>query len=82
MNEIHLPDAAWDDVEAGTEALLEEWLAQPGDAIQAGQPVAIVVMVKTSIEVEAPADGVLGPLLIEAGATVAQGQPLATVRAA
>jgi pyruvate/2-oxoglutarate dehydrogenase complex dihydrolipoamide acyltransferase (E2) component len=82
MSEIHLPQDAWEDVEPGTEALLEQWLVKPGDRVTAGQTVAVVVMVKTSIEVPAPADGVLDQVLIEADATVAQGKPLATLRAA
>ena len=82
MSEIHLPQDAWEDVEPGTEALLEQWLVKPGERVTAGQVVAVVVMVKTSIEVEAPADGVLDQVLIEADATVAQGKPLATLRAA
>lgn len=82
MSEIHLPQEAWDDVEPGTEALLEQWLVKPGDSVTAGQTVAVVVMVKTSIEVPAPADGVLDQILIAADDTVAQGKPLATLRAA
>jgi pyruvate/2-oxoglutarate dehydrogenase complex dihydrolipoamide acyltransferase (E2) component len=82
MSEIHLPQDAWEDVEPGTEALLEQWLVKPGEGVTAGQTVAVVVMVKTSIEVPAPEDGVLDQVLIEADATVAQGKPLATLRAA
>ncbi|SFV14225.1 lipoyl domain-containing protein [Pseudoduganella namucuonensis] len=82
MSEIHLPQDAWQDVEPGTEALLEQWLVKPGDSVKAGQSVAVVVMVKTSIDVLAPEDGVLDQVLIEADATVAQGKPLATLRAA
>lgn len=82
MSEIHLPQDAWDDVEPGTEALLEQWLVKPGDSVTAGQTVAVVVMVKTSIEVPAPADGVLDRILIAADDTVAQGKALATLRAA
>lgn len=82
MSEIHLPQDAWQEVEPGTEALLEQWLVKPGDSVKAGQTVAVVVMVKTSIEVPAPADGVLDQVLIEVDATVAQGKPLATLRAA
>lgn len=82
MSEIHLPQDAWEDVEPGTEALLEQWLVKPGDRVAAGQTVAVVVMVKTSIDVPAPEDGVLDQVLIEADATVAQGKPLATLRAA
>jgi pyruvate/2-oxoglutarate dehydrogenase complex dihydrolipoamide acyltransferase (E2) component len=79
---IHLPDSAWEDVEPGTEALLEQWLVKPGEAVGAGQPVAMVVMVKTGIEVCAPAAGVLDHILIEADGTIAQGKPLGALREA
>ncbi|MRV71175.1 biotin attachment protein [Duganella sp. FT92W] len=79
---IHLPDSAWDDVEPGTEALLEQWLVQPGDRVSAGQPIAMVVMVKTGIEVCAPCDGLLEQVLIDADGTIAQGKALGAVREA
>ena len=79
--DICLPDSAWEDVEPGTEALLEQWLVKPGEAVAAGQSLAIVVMVKTSIEVCAAADGVLERILIEADGTVARGQVLGTLAA-
>lgn len=79
---IHLPDSAWDDVEPGTEALLEQWLVKPGDTVSAGQPVAMVVMVKTGIEVCAPCAGVLDRVLIDADGTVARGQALGLLREA
>lgn len=79
QHQIHLPESAWEDVEPGTEALLEQWLVKPGDSITAGQPVAMVVMVKTGIEVCAPCDGVLEQILIDADGTVAHGKPLATL---
>lgn len=82
MIEINLPTEAWQDVEPGTEALLEEWMVAPGDAVKAGQTVAIVVMVKTSTEVAAPADGVIEEILIAKDDTVAQGKPLARMRTA
>ena len=82
MIAIHLPDSAWDDVEPGTEALLEEWMVAVGASVKAGQTLAIVVMVKTSVEIAAPADGVLEQILIPAGDTVARDQPLANLKAA
>lgn len=82
MIEITLPEEAWQDVEPGTEALLEEWMVAPGDTVKAGQTVAIVVMVKTSTEVAAPADGVIEEILIAKDDTVAQGKALARMRAA
>lgn len=82
MIEINLPDEAWLDVEPGTEALLEEWIVAAGDTVKAGQTVAIVVMVKTSVEVAAPADGVIEEILIAKDDTVALDKPLARMRAA
>ena len=79
---ISLPDEAWQDVEPGTEALLEEWLVASGDSVQAGQSIAIVVMVKTSIDVVAPANGAIGEILVAAGGTIAKGMPLATIETA
>ena len=82
MIDINLPDEAWQDVEPGTEALLEEWMVAPGDTVKAGQSLAVVVMVKTSVDVAAPADGVIEEILIAKDDTVAQGKPLARMRAA
>lgn len=79
MINITLPDSAWEDVEPGTEALLEEWTVKPGDTVKAGQTVAIVVMVKTSTEVAAPVAGVIASLLIPAGDTIARDRALATM---
>ena len=41
MIEISLSDEAWKDVEAGVEALVDQWLVAEGDAVRAGQPTAI-----------------------------------------
>jgi biotin carboxyl carrier protein len=80
--EINLPDNAWDDVEPGTEALLEEWTVPVGATVKAGQTVAIVVMVKTSVEIVAPVGGVLEQILVPAGDTIARDQPLGKLKAA
>lgn len=82
MVEVTLPDSAWEGVEAGVEALLDQWLVAPGDAVVAGQPLARVVLVKASLEVEAPAGGQLHNLLVAAGETFARGRPIATLREA
>ena len=57
MTAIVLDQQAWDDVEEGTEALLDEWLVAEGDKVQAGQVLARVVLVKANHEVEAPESG-------------------------
>ncbi len=82
MIAVALDDAFWKDVEEGTEALVDRWLVDEGAAVRAGAALVVVVLVKTSIEVPAPADGVLERILVAAGATFARGAPLATLREA
>lgn len=78
--EVVLPADAWQDVEPGTEALVEEWLVNEGAAVKAGQPVASVVVVKTNHEVLAPADGVIVKILVPPECTFAAGQALALMQ--
>ena len=77
MTAIHLQDDAWEDIDEGTEALLDEWHVSEGDSVEAGQLVASVMVVKTSFEVLAPAAGTVGKLLVEAQGNFARGQALA-----
>ncbi len=80
MIEIVLPPDAWKDVDAGTEALVDEWLVKPSDAVSAGQVLAKVVLIKTTLEVLAPADGVIEQILVPAEDTFKAGQALALLR--
>ena len=80
MTDITLPDDVWADVEAGTEALLDEWLVAPGDRVEAGQVVANVVLVKATHEVLAPEAGVIESLEVAATANFARGAVLARLR--
>lgn len=80
MITIALDDAFWRDVEEGTEALVDRWLAAEGAEVRAGTPLVVVVLVKTSIELPAPADGVLERILVAAGDTFARGAALGTLR--
>lgn len=80
MTDIVLPDDVWEGVDAGTEALVDQWLVHEGDRVARGQAVAKVVLVKTNIEITAPAGGVIERILVPAEATVARGKPLATLR--
>lgn len=80
MMEVGLPDEAWKDVEPGTEALVDEWFVKEGDAVEAGQQLASVVLVKTNHEIAAPAAGVIERILVPEEATFARGHPLATLR--
>lgn len=80
MTDIVLADEFWEGVEAGTEALLDRWLVGEGDHATAGQIVAGAVLVKTSVEIAAPADGIIERILVPKDATFGRGSPLAVLR--
>ena len=50
---------------------------KPGDAVSAGQPLAVVELVKTTHEVTAPADGVVAALEVAAQDTFGRSAVLA-----
>jgi pyruvate/2-oxoglutarate dehydrogenase complex dihydrolipoamide acyltransferase (E2) component len=79
MTEARLEGAVWDDVEEGTEALLQEWLVAVGDEVAAGQPLAIAELVKTTHEVTSPVTGRVAALLVPAGETFGRTQALARI---
>jgi pyruvate dehydrogenase E2 component (dihydrolipoamide acetyltransferase) len=62
-----------------TEGKVVRWLKAAGDPVRKGEPVLAIETDKVSVEVESPADGVLGPILVEAGATVPIGGMLSHV---
>jgi pyruvate/2-oxoglutarate dehydrogenase complex dihydrolipoamide acyltransferase (E2) component len=72
-----IPLELWEDASEDTEALLEDWLVAVGDRVATGQPLATAVIVKTSVELVAPADGVIEAILVSAGETFARGTNLA-----
>ena len=75
--ELRLPELA----EGMAAATLSAWLKKPGDPVAAGEPIAEVETDKTTVELEAPADGVLADIRVAAGAeAVAVGTVLALVR--
>ncbi len=82
MIAIGLEDNAWKDVEPGTEALVDRWLVREGEPVQAGAVLVVVVLVKTSVELVAPVDGVLERIDVAAGATFARGVPIGWLREA
>ncbi|WP_066648255.1 MULTISPECIES: 2-oxoglutarate dehydrogenase complex dihydrolipoyllysine-residue succinyltransferase [Sphingomonas] len=65
--------------ESITEATLGEWLKQPGDAVALDEPVASLETDKVSVEVGAPAAGVMGPHAVAVGDTVQVGAMIATI---
>jgi len=80
LTDVVLPAAAWQDVEPGTEALLDKWLVQEGDRVKAGQTMALVVLVKTSFDIVAPIDAVVERILVPQEGTFKPGQPLARLK--
>lgn len=79
--EIIMAQEVWADVEPGTEALVEDWLVAEGATIKAGQVLANVVVVKSSHEITAPADGVIEKILVASEDTFAPGTVLALLKA-
>lgn len=63
------------------EGTLARWLKQPGDAVTAGEAIAEIETDKAAVELESPADGVLGRHLVAEGATALVGQALVRVLA-
>jgi pyruvate dehydrogenase E2 component (dihydrolipoamide acetyltransferase) len=64
-------------------ARLTAWLKREGDQVRAGEPLAEVETDKTTVELEAPADGVLEKIRVAAGTeSVAVGTVLAVIRTA
>ena len=64
---------------AMTEALLSAWLKQPGDIVHTGEPIAEIETDKATMELESPADGVLGPHLFAAGSMVPIAEPVCRI---
>jgi pyruvate/2-oxoglutarate dehydrogenase complex dihydrolipoamide acyltransferase (E2) component len=79
MTDVSLAPAAWEGVDASVQALVDKWLVQPGQTVTPGQPLANVVLVKSSLEVTAPASGRVAQIHVPAGATFARGTVLATL---
>ncbi|WP_108811373.1 2-oxoglutarate dehydrogenase complex dihydrolipoyllysine-residue succinyltransferase [Sphingorhabdus sp. Alg231-15] len=67
--------------ESITEATLGEWLKQPGDAVDADEPIASLETDKVTLEVPAPEAGTLGEHLVAVGDTVEVGAIIAKIEA-
>lgn len=67
--------------ESITEATIGEWLKQPGDAVAADEPVASLETDKVSVEVPAPAAGIMGAHAAKVGDTVNVGALIGTIEA-
>lgn len=65
-----------------TEAELTEWLKAVGDPVREGEQILIVTTTKLSMEIEAPATGVLKEIVVPEGDIAEIGATLAVIAAA
>src|SRR3954469_12450235 len=76
MAEIRVPTLG----ESVTEATIGKWFKRAGDAVAADEPVVELETDKVTIEVPAPAAGVLAEIAAKDGETVAPGALLGEIR--
>ena len=76
MAEIRVPTLG----ESVTEATIGKWFKQPGDAVAVDEPLVELETDKVTIEVPAPAAGVLGEIAAKDGETVAVGAVLGQIK--
>jgi 2-oxoglutarate dehydrogenase E2 component (dihydrolipoamide succinyltransferase) len=77
MTDITVPSLG----ESVTEATVAKWLKKVGDTVKADEPVAELETDKVTLEVNAPADGVISQITVKEGDTVAKGAILGTIGA-
>ena len=76
MTEIRVPTLG----ELITEATVGKWFKQPGDAVAVDEPLVELETDKVTLEVPAPAAGVLGDIAAKDGDTVAVGALLGQIK--
>ena len=77
MTEIRVPTLG----ESVTEATIGRWFKQPGDAVRADEALAELETDKVTLEVNAPASGVLAEIVAKEGETVTPGALLGQITA-
>jgi 2-oxoglutarate dehydrogenase E2 component (dihydrolipoamide succinyltransferase) len=75
MTEIRVPTLG----ESVTEATIGRWFKKPGDAVRADEPLAELETDKVTLEVNAPAAGVLAEIVAKEGETVTPGALLGQI---
>lgn len=73
---IELPQVG----ESVTEGTITQWLKRVGDRVEKYDVIAEILTDKVSMELPAPAAGVLTEILVEEGQTVPMGAPIAAIR--
>src|SRR5258705_7874134 len=76
MTEIRVPTLG----ESVTEATIGRWFKKPGDAVAVDEPLVELETDKVTIEVPAPAAGVLSEIAAQDGQTVAVGALLGQIQ--
>src|SRR6185437_14840581 len=76
MAEIRVPTLG----ESVTEATVGKWFKHPGDAVAVDEPLVELETDKVTLEVPAPAAGVLGDIVVKEGDTVAVGALLGQIK--
>jgi len=66
--------------ESVTEATVGKWFKQSGESVSVDEPLVELETDKVTVEVPAPASGVLGDILVKSGSTVAVGSLLAALK--
>src|SRR5215467_14040013 len=66
--------------ESVTEATVGKWFKQPGDLVAVDEPLVELETDKVTLEVPAPAAGVLSDIAVKDGATVAVGALLGMIK--
>src|SRR5450759_4695239 len=76
MTDIRVPTLG----ESVTEATVGKWFKQPGDAVAVDEPLVELETDKVTLEVPAPAAGVLGEIAAKNGDTVGVGAILGQIK--
>ena len=77
---VVVPTSLWES-DGTEEAVLSEWFAEDGAAVEAGAPLAEVMVDKVSLTLDAPAGGVL-EIRVRAGSPIGLGTTVAVIRPA
>lgn len=77
MIDVTVPEHFWDD---DSEGVVSAWLFVDGERVDAGAPLAEIMYEKASMELLAPASGVLR-IVVPAETAIKRGQIIATIAA-
>ncbi len=66
--------------ESVTEATVGKWFKKEGDAVKIDEPLCELETDKVTVEVPAPAAGVMGTIIVAQGTTIAVGSVLGTIK--